>query len=125
MVPLKLFMKTGKLVSGILSIVFLLFKSALAGVTNTMPANGEAGRSAELFVAILLLAGGIVSICVRKSVKKGGNIALVVLFGLATLFGCTGAGSYGDLYVWSFWCLINAVLAVIALVKMKKSVKTA
>ena len=79
MVPLKLFMKTGKLVSGILSIVFLLFKSALAGVTNTMPANGEAGRSAELFVAILLLAGGIVSICVRKSVKKGGNIALVVL----------------------------------------------
>ena len=49
----------------------------------------------------------------------------VVLFGLATLFGFTGAGSYGDLYVWSFWCLINAVLAVIALVKMKKSVKTA
>ena len=125
MVPLKLFMKTGKLVSGILSIVFLLFKSALAGVTNTMPANGEAGRSAELFVAILLLAGGIVSICVRKSVKKGGNIALVVLFGLATLFGFTGAGSYGDLYIWSFWCLINAVLAVIALVKMKKSLKTA
>ena len=125
MVPLKLFMKTGKLVSGILSIVFLLFKSALAGVTNTMPANGEAGRSAELFVAILLLAGGIVSICVRKSVKKGGNIALVVLFGLAALFGFTGAGSYGDLYIWSFWCLINAVLAVITLVKMKKSLKTA
>ena len=125
MVPLKLFMKTGKLVSGILSIVFLLFKSALAGVTNTMPANGEAGRSAELFVAILLLAGGIVSICVRKSVKKGGNIALVVLFGLAALFGFTGAGSYGDLYIWSFWCLINAVLAVVALVKMKKSLKTA
>lgn len=125
MVPLKLFMKTGKLVSGILSIVFLLFQSALAGVANTMSANGEAGRSAELFVAILLLAGGIVSICVRKSVKKGGNIALVVLFGLAALFGFTGAGSYGDLYVWSFWCLINAILAVIALVKMKKSLKTA
>ena len=125
MVPLKLFMKTGKLVSGILSIVFLLFQSALAGVANTMSANGEAGRSAELFVAILLLAGGIVSICVRKSVKKGGNIALVVLFGLAALFGFTGAGSYGDLYVWSFWCLINAKLAVIALVKMKKSLKTA
>lgn len=125
MVPLKLFMKTGKLVSGILSIVFLLFQSALAGVANTMSANGEAGRSAELFVAILLLAGGIVSICVRKSVKKGGNIASVVLFGLAALFGFTGAGSYGDLYVWSFWCLINAILAVIALVKMKKSLKTA
>ena len=95
------------------------------GVANTMSANGEAGGSAGLFVAILLLAGGIVSICVRKSVKKGGNIALVVLFGLAALFGFTGAGSYGDLYIWSFWCLINAVLAVVALVKMKKSLKTA
>lgn len=125
MVPLKLFMKTGKLVSGILSIVFLLFQSELADIANTMSANGEAGGSAGLFVAILLLAGGIVSICVRKSVKKGGNIALVVLFGLAALFGFIGAGSYGDLYIWLFWCLINAVLAVIALVKMKKSLKMA
>ena len=90
MVPLKLFVKTWKLFSGILSIalsVFVLFQSALAGVANTMSANGE-GESAGLF-------------------------------------GFTGAGSYGDLYIWSFWCLINAVLAVIALVKMKKSVKTA
>lgn len=94
MVPLKLFMKTGKLFSGILSIVFLLFKSALAGVANTMPANGEAGGSARLF-------------------------------GLAALFGFIGVGSYGDLYIWSFWCSINAVLAVVALVKMKKSLKMA
>ena len=87
-------MKTGKLVSGILSIVFLLFQSELAGIANTMSANGEAGGSAELF-------------------------------GLAALFGFIGAGSYGDLYIWLFWCLINAVLAVVALVKMKKSMKTA
>lgn len=121
-------MKTWKLVSGILSIVlsvFVLFQSAIAGVANTMSANGEAGGSAGLFVAVLLLAGGIVSICVRKSVKKGGNIALVVLFGIAALFGFTGVRSYGDLYIRSLWYLINAVLAVIALVKMKKSVKMA
>lgn len=97
MVPLKLFMKTRKLVSGISSIVlsiFVLFQSALAGVANTMSANGEAGGSTGLF-------------------------------GLAALFGFTGAGSYGDLYIWSFWCLINAVLTVVALAKMKKSLKTA
>lgn len=87
-------MKTGKLVSGILSIVFLLFQSALAGVANTMSANGEAGGSAGLF-------------------------------GLAALFGFTGVRSYGDLYIRSLWYLINAVLAVIALVKMKKSLKMA
>ena len=121
-------MKTWKLVSGILSIVlsvFVLFQSALAGVANTMSANGEAGGSAGLFVAILLLAGGIVSICVRKSVKKGGNIALVVFFGLDDLFGFSVDGIYGELYIWTLWCLINAVLAVVALVKMKKSLKTA
>lgn len=97
MVPLKLFMKTRKLVSGILSIVlsvFVLFQSALAGVANTMSANGEAGGSAGLF-------------------------------GLAALFGFTGVRSYGDLYIRSLWCLINAVLAVVALVKMKKSLKMA
>ena len=94
MVPLKLFMKTGKLVSGILSIVFLLFQSALACGANTMSANGEAGGSAGLF-------------------------------GLTALFGFTGVRSYGDLYIRSLWYLINAVLAVIALVKMKKSLKTA
>lgn len=85
-------MKTGKLVSGILSIVFLLFQSELAGIANTMSANGE-GESAGLF-------------------------------GLAALFGFTSAESYGDLYIWSFWCLINAALAVVALVKTKKSLKT-
>ena len=52
MAPLKLFMKIRKLVSGILSIVlsvFVLFQSALAGVANTMSANGEAGGSAGFF----------------------------------------------------------------------------
>lgn len=85
-------MKTRKLVSGISSIVlsvFVLFQSALAGVANTMPANGEAGGS-------------------------------VGFFGLAALFGFTGVRSYSDLYIRSLWYLINAVLAVVALVKMKK-----
>ena len=130
-------MKTNKKLLTILTLCIALLLTACGAtdaagtdktnesLANTMSANGEAGGSAGLFVAILLLAGGIVSICVRKSVKKGGNIALVVLFGLAALFGFTGAGSYGDLYIWSFWCLINAVLAVVALAKMKKSLKTA
>ena len=117
-------MKVWKLVSGILSIilsVFVVFQSMMAGVANSLSANGEVGGSAGLFVAILLLAGGIVSIVVRKSEKKGGNIALIVLFGIAALFGFVGAGSYGDLYIWAFWCLINAVLAVVSLIKMKKA----
>lgn len=114
-------MKTWRLVSGILSIilsVFVLFQSSMAGLANALQQNGESGGSAGLVVAILLLAGGIVSICVRKG-GKGGSIALLIIFGLAALMGYSGAGSYGDLKVWASWCLLSAVLALISLVKKK------
>ena len=116
-------MKTWKLVSGILSIVlfvFVTFQSCAAGVANTLEANGEVGGSAGIIVAIMLLAGGIVSIATRKS-GKGGNIALIVLFGIGALCGYTMAGSYGDLYIWATWCLICAVLAIVSLIKGNKT----
>ena len=62
----------------------------------------------------------IVSIATRKSQGKGGNIALIILFGLAALVGYTSAGSYADLNVWATWCIINVVLAVITMIKTKK-----
>ena len=114
-------MKTWKLVSGIISIVlfvFVSFQSCAAGVVNTMEANGEVGGSAGLIVAIMFLAGGIVSIVTRKG-GKGGNIALIVLFAIGALCGFTMAGGYADLYIWSVWCVINVILAIIALVKSK------
>lgn len=116
-------MKTWKLVSGILSIVlfvFVTFQSCAAGVANTLEANGEVGGSAGIIVAIMLLAGGIVSIAPRKG-GKGGNIALIVLFGIGALCGYTMAGSYGDLYIWATWCLICAVLAIVSLIKGNKT----
>ncbi|NBI10260.1 hypothetical protein D1641_09590 [Colidextribacter sp. OB.20] len=112
-------MKTWKLVSGILCIVlsfFVLLQSCAAGLSNTLQDNGEVGGSAGVIVAIMLLAGGIVSIATRKG-GKGGNIALIVMFGIAAFLGFTLAGSYGDLVIWSVWCLICAVLAIICLVK--------
>ena len=45
------------------------------------------------------------------------DIALIVLFGLAALFGFAGYGNYSDLVIWSGWCLINAVLAVVSIIK--------
>ncbi|MBR1910498.1 MAG: hypothetical protein IJ821_07930, partial [Lachnospiraceae bacterium] len=110
-------MKVWKLVAGILSIVFFVFvafQSCAAGVANTLEENGEVSGSAGLIVAIFLLAGGIVSIASRKSTGKGGNIALIIMFGLAALIGFANYGSYSDLAVWSGWCLINAVVAVIS-----------
>lgn len=120
-------MKTWKLVSGILSIILFVvvtFQSCAAGVVNALEENGGSSGSVGVFVAILMLAGGIVSVASRKSVKKGGNIALLILFGLAALMGFAGYGNYSDLVIWSIWCLINAVLAVVALIIGKKKADT-
>lgn len=117
-------MKVWKLVSGILSIVLFLivsFQSCAAGISNTLSDNGEVGGSAGVLVAFFLLAGGIVSIATRNSKGKGGNIALIILFGLATIIGLALAGSYLDLKIWAAWCAINVVLAIIALVKTPKN----
>lgn len=116
-------MKTWKLVSGILStVLFVLvaFQSCAAGLGNALAENGESSGSGGIVVAILMLSGGIVSIATRKSKGKGGNIALIVLFGLTALVGFGSAGSFTDLNIWAFWCLINAILAVVAMVKSKK-----
>ena len=117
-------MKVWKLVSGILSMILfalVTLQSCAAGVANALEENGEASGSAGLLVAVLMLAGGIVSVATRKSTKKGGNGAMIVLFGLAALIGFANYGSYSDLAIWSGWCLINAVLAVIALIIGKKN----
>ncbi len=115
-------MKVWKLVSGILSIVlsvFVVLQSGAAGMVNAMEGNGEVSGTAGILVAVMLLVGGIVSIASRKG-GKGGNIAVLILYGLGTLVGFTMAGSYSDLRIWAGWCLICALLAVVALVKGKQ-----
>ena len=117
-------MKVCKLVSGILSIVLFVlvaFQSCAVGVSNTIMESEEVSGSAGIIVAILMLAGGIVSIATRNAAGKGGNIALIVLFGLAALIGFTNYGSFSDLAIWSGWCVINAILAIVAIVTGKKS----
>ena len=106
-------MKTWKLVSGILSIILFVvvsFQSCAVGIGNTLGETGAVGGS-----------GGIVSIATRNTKGKGGNISLIILFGLASFFGFVLAGSYTDLKIWAGWCLINAILAVVAIVKSKKT----
>ena len=92
-------METWKLVSGIISIVlsvFVVFQSMMAGLANALEANEQSSGSAGLVVSICMLCGGIVSIVSRKNNSKGTNIALIILFGLATLTGFILAGNYSD-----------------------------
>lgn len=111
-------MKTWKLVSGILSIIFsalVTVQACIVGLSNTLSKNGEVSGGAGIIVAIMLLSGGITSIVVRKG-SIGGNIALFILYGIGALFGFSLAGNYIDLYLWSGWCLICAMLAIISIV---------
>lgn len=116
-------MKTLKLVIGILCIIlsaFILFQSCAAGVANTMEESGEVSGSAGLLVAILMLAGGIVMIAARNSIKKAGDIAGAILFVLAALIGFTCAGTFSDLKIWSGLCVIIALILMISATKKKK-----
>ena len=113
-------MRTWKLVAGILCIVLcviVLFQSCAVGIANTLEESGDLGGSAGLLVALLMLAGGIVSIATRNSQEKGGNIALVMLFALAAVLAFSNSAVYTDLTVWAIWCLINAGMAIIAIIK--------
>ena len=110
-------MKTWKLVSGILSImlfVWMMFQSFAVGFANIILNTGEFSGFAGIVVAILILAGGIVSISTRN-IGKDGDITLILLFGIAALIGLTMAGSiYLDLYVWAFWGAVNVITAMVS-----------
>lgn len=110
-------LKIWKIVSGVLSIVlsiFVCFQSMIAGLGNTLFSTGEISGSAGVFVSIMLLVGGIVSI-VTSNGSNGGDIALAVLFFLGAVTGFVLAGSYGDLVIWAFWCLICMFVALFSL----------
>lgn len=113
-------MEGWKLVSGIISMVLFIvieFQSCAAGVVNALEDNGGSSGSVGFICGILILAGGIISVASRKAIGNGGNVALIILFGLAALIGFAGYGNYSDLVVWSVWALINVILAIVALVK--------
>ena len=83
---------------------------------NTLEENGQTSGTVGLIVATLMLTGGIVSIVVHRSERNGGNIGLIVIFSLAALTGFTGYGNYGDLIIWSCWCVLNVIMAIISLI---------
>lgn len=112
-------MKTWKLVSGILSIVlfiFVAFQSCAVGIYNSLSENAEVSGTAGIILSICMLTSGIVSICSRKG-NQGGNIAMVILYGLAARVGFANAGSFADLNIWASWCAICAVIAIVGIFK--------
>lgn len=120
-------MKTWKLVSGILSLIFFFivgFQSCAVGFINAVESNkSDTSGGAGVIVAFCILIGGVVSMATRGSKGNGGNVVLIIFFGLAALMGFSNLGTYGDLAVWSGWSLLCAVLAVVSFIKNKRAKK--
>ena len=113
-------MKIWRLVSGILSMVSFLiitFQSCAVGFVNAVENNkDDTSGAGGILVAFGLLISGIVATVLWKKKNKGGDIALIVLYGLTALMGFANQGTFGDLVVWSSWALVCAIMAAIALV---------
>ncbi|MBO4853608.1 MAG: hypothetical protein J5482_00480 [Oscillospiraceae bacterium] len=112
-------MKTWKMVSGILSMVLFVvitLQSCAAGVAEAF-SQEDANSGTGVLVAFLLLAAGIVSVVTRQG-KKGGNIALIVLFALAAVLGFS-ATVFKDLQVYAVWCLVCLAIACVDLARRK------
>jgi len=110
-------MRIWRILSGVLSIILflvILVQSFAAGVANTLVANGESSGSVGVICAILMLVGGIVSLVLNNSKSKGGDIALIVIYGIFAVLAFFGHGSiYKDLIVWGIWAVICIVFAFI------------
>lgn len=107
------------MISGILSMVLslvILLQSCAVGMAEALGAEGNDSASG-LIVALLLIAGGVVSVVTRKG-GKGGNIAILIIYSLAAIIGFS-ATLYGDLIVWAVWCAVCAAMAGFALIKHK------
>lgn len=103
-----------KIVSGILSIILCFvvsYQTVFVQIGVAIFGMGWSSMFAGSFVSIMLLVGGIVSLVTNKG-SNGGDIALVVIFLLAAVIGFLFAGAYGDLILWSIWCLICMFVAL-------------
>lgn len=112
-------MKILRLVSGVLSMVLFLIitvQSCAVSLGNALEENyNDTSDAGGIFVAFGLLASGIVATALWKNTSKGGDIALIILYGLTAFVGFANQGTFVDLYYWSYWSLICAIIAVIAL----------
>ena len=67
------------------------------------------------FVALGLLVAGTVATILWKNASKGGDISLIVIYGLTALLGFVNLGTFSDLAIWSSWALFCAIMAGVAL----------
>ncbi len=116
------FWSVGRLVIGIISMVlslFVMFQSCAAGIANTLSESGDVGGTAGLITAIMLLAAGIVAVASRNSKKRGGPVAVIILYAIAAVTALANCAVYKDLMVWGIMCICFAIVFAVCVIKHK------
>lgn len=111
--------KTAKLIVGIISIVLFVvigFQSCAVSFGTALTGTESTSGGAGIIVALLMLISGIVGICTRNS--KSGGITAGVFYAIAGLLGIGNAADFPDLEIWSYLCLIFAVIYIAGSLKM-------
>ena len=115
-------MKIWRLISGILSMVSFLiitFQSCATGVVNVLEDNNhDTSDVAGFFVALGLLVAGTVATILWKNASKGGDISLIVIYGLTALLGFVNLGTFSDLAIWSSWGPLEKVCGYRSTIKI-------
>ena len=122
-------MKVWRIFSGLLSILFYTIcdkQARLAKVVEVFgnDKEGNVGNAGQI-VAILLLAGGILSLVLFKTRGVVGTLILTATYAIAAGVGFSNAGFFKDLNIWSAWCLICALMALASLAGNKKKAEKA
>lgn len=99
-------MNVWRLESGILSMVLFLSVISQSGLLGIFSVKGES--AAGFLVAFGLLSSGIASTILWKDKSKGGDISLIVQYGVTALIGFT---SFDALGFWALWALLCASVA--------------
>ena len=116
------FMKTLKLILGIISFIlsaFVLFQSCAAGIGNALEDNGEVGGSAGVILAICCIVAGIIAIVTRNS-NGAGSFVAGGFYLAGGIIGAACAGSYSDLVVWGVLCMVFGAVFIVGTIVCRK-----
>lgn len=126
---IKPFCKIGRLIAGIVAMLIsglIAFQSCAAGISNILESSSSISGSAGFMLSLFILAGGIVGIVARKSVRKRGGMLPAILFALGSSCGALEWHStFSDLRIWVIVSLIFSLFYAFCafMTKTKKSKK--
>lgn len=126
---IKPFCKIGRLIAGIVAMLIsglITFQSCAAGLANALGSSNSISGTAGFMLSLFILAGGIVGIAARKSVRKRGGMIPAILFALGSFCGALEWHStFSDLRIWVIVSLIFSLFYAFCafMTKTKKSKK--